>query len=154
MTLSHDAKMADIAPMAYTPYVDGWLEKREVNPVQFRRQGLPLGRLDNAVGLLISDDERILTFGEFEGRSRIEQPGDVSGPVGAVRDLFTGFSPPNRPVLWRLLLAQFVIYKALLASIQRSESPLEILVAPWQKIGREERVSLGLSLDIDAPIAL
>lgn len=152
LTLSHDARMADIAPMAYTPYVDGWPEKREVNPAQFRRQGLPLGRLDNAVGVLISDDERILTFGEFEGRSRMVEPGDVSGPVGAVRDLFTGFSPLNRPILWRLLLAQFIIYKALLASIQRSESPLNVLVAPWQNVGREERVSLGLSLDIDAPL--
>jgi hypothetical protein len=149
LALSHDARIADIAALTYTPYVDGWKEKREANPAHFRRQGLPLGRLDNAVDTLIirqdGGDGRLATFGEFESQFGTAKPEDVSGPVGAARDLFLGFNPTTRPVLWRLLLAQFVIYKALLASIQGRRPALHILEEPWHHVSPEEREVLGLA---------
>lgn len=146
LALSHDARMAEVAALPYTPYVDGWKDKREVNPATFRRQGLPLGRLDNAISMLIvnNDVQRIATFGEFEARAGSVAQDDVSGAVGAARDLFAGFSPAIRPVLWRLLLAQFAVYKALLASIQRNTSTMELLLAPWQHLTGEERAAFGL----------
>lgn len=147
LALSHDARMAELSSIIYTPYVDGWQEKRELNPARFRRQGLPLGRLDNAVDTLIvqrdGSAERIATFGEFEAGFGASSPDDVSGPIGAARDLFTSFSPSIRPVLWRLLLAQFVMYKALLASIRHVDSPVQILDQPWHHLSHEELCSLG-----------
>ena len=160
LVLSHDARMAEVASLPYTPYVDGWRQKRELNPSQFRRQGLPLGRLDNAIGTLLMKagevGERIATFGEFEAQFSNVAQEDVSGPAGAARDLFSGFSPTTRPVLWRLLLAQFVIYKALAVSIRRNDAALEVLVDPWRSITPEERAALGLpanpTASLPAPI--
>jgi len=148
LVLSHDARMADVASLPYTPYVDEWRQKRELNPAQFRRQGLPLGRLDNAIGTLLvkagEPGERIATFGEFEAQFTNVAVEDVSGPAGAARDLFGGFNPTTKPVLWRLLLAQFVMYKALSVSIRRKEGALEVLVDPWRFVTTEERAALGL----------
>jgi hypothetical protein len=149
LALSHDSRMAEIASLPYTPYVDGWKEKRELNPATFRRQGLPLGRLDNVLGMLLSGfgeaGERIASFGEFETQFGKSAPEDVSGPVGAARDLFSGFSPVTRPVLWRLLLVQFVIYRTLLGSIQRNRSALMALAEPWHELTAAERDSLGIA---------
>ena len=148
LILSHDTRMADIAALPYTPYVDGWRQKRKLDPSQFRRQGLPLGRLDNAIGTLLvktgDAGERVATFGEFEAQFSNVSVQDVSGPVGAARDLFSGFHPAMRPVLWRLLIAQFLIYKALFASIQRNEVALEVLANPWRHVTAEERQSLAI----------
>jgi hypothetical protein len=146
LLLSHDARMAELAKLAYTPYVDGWQQKRLLDPSQFRRQGLPVGRLDNAIDTLIvraDDGERIATFGEFEQKFDQTSLEDVSGSFGAVRDLFIDFSPVVRPVLWRMLLAQFVIYKALLTSIGRNSESLEILIEPWDALTEAELSSLG-----------
>lgn len=151
LALSHDARVAEISGLPYTPYVSGWREKRLVDPAQFRRQGLPLGRLDNAVDTLIvrgaadANTERIATFGEFEKQFGEVTPDDVSGPIGAARDLFDGFNPGVRPVLWRILLAQFVLYKALLASITRSADPLNILQDPWAQSTDGEKRALGIA---------
>lgn len=161
LVLSHDARMAEIAGLPYTPYVDDWRQKRELNPGQFRRQGLPLGRLDNAIGTLLVKtgdvNERIATFGEFEAQFGNVSVDDVSGPVGSARDLFSGFNPAMRPVLWRLLIAQFLIYKALFASIRRNEVAIEVLANPWRHITAEERESLAIPADgggrLPAPIA-
>jgi hypothetical protein len=38
--------------LKYKPYVDDWRKKREENPQVYRRQGFPLGRLDNALDAL------------------------------------------------------------------------------------------------------
>jgi len=150
LALTHDARVADLGSLRYTPYVDGWIDKRELNPEQFRRQGLPLGRLDNVVDMLIirqgetTDQERIATFGECETRFGAASPEDVSGPAGAARDLFVGFNPSRRPILWRLLLAQFAIYKALLASIENKRPPLTILQEPWTSLSDKECEALGV----------
>ena len=156
LVLSHDARMADVASLRYTPYVDGWRQKRELNPSQFRRQGLPLGRLDNAIGTLLvkagEAGERVATFGEFEAQFSDVAVEDVSGPAGAARDLFSGFNPTTKPVLWRLLLAQFVIYKALSVSIRRNEAALDVLVDPWRFVTTEERAALGLPTTLAATL--
>jgi hypothetical protein len=56
-----------------------------------------------------------MSFGEFEEKfGELTDPEDVRSPLGAARDLFQDFEPGKRPVLWRILLAQYLIYKAIL----------------------------------------
>lgn len=78
--------------------------------------------------------ERCMTFGEFQrawdrARSdrgpslagklgRIARPREQQSPMtpvyGTLVELFAGFHPQRKPVLWRLLLAQYLLYGALL----------------------------------------
>jgi hypothetical protein len=119
--LADDARVAQLSRLDYTPYVDGWREKRIENPSKYRRQGLPLGRLENAVEALVVPlnstvgHERVMSFGEFEQKfGTIKDDADVRSPLGAARDLFQDCEPANRPVLWHILLAQYLVYKAIL----------------------------------------
>jgi hypothetical protein len=119
--LADDARVAQISGLDYSPYVEGWREKRIQNPSKYRRQGLPLGRLENAVEALIVPlastigHERVISFGEFEEKfGAIKEDGDVRSPLGAARDLFQECVPAERPVLWRILLIQYILYKAIL----------------------------------------
>lgn len=116
-SFTHDALLAGLHPkLAYTPYVSQWREKREVDPRTFRRQGLPLGRLDNSLDALITTEaggQRLATFGEFEERLRQVSDDDVSSGLGAARDLLSDFRPSRRPVLARILVVQLLLYAAL-----------------------------------------
>jgi hypothetical protein len=93
-------------------------------PAVFGRQGLYRGTLDVVVDALIrtvgqtSEDgkggtERCKTFGEF--LAEFEAAGS---PVDRIRpeldELFVGFHPQRRPVLWRVLVAQALLYDAFL----------------------------------------
>jgi hypothetical protein len=117
-----DVFLAELSPaLEYSPYVDEWREKRMANPQTFRRQGLPIGRLDNSLDALIvsrsadgQEIETLISFGEFEKLFDSTPEGDVSGSIGAPRDLFSQFHPYTEPVLWRILMTQMVIYTALL----------------------------------------
>jgi hypothetical protein len=121
LVLTHDRQIAKFSDLEYAPYVEGWREKRVDNPQKYRRQGLPLGRLDNAVNALLmplthsSEHERVISFGEFEQQFSTIQDGDVKSPLGAARDLFNEFNPEKHPVLWRILLTQYCLHKAILA---------------------------------------
>jgi hypothetical protein len=107
-------------PLEYTPYVDGWRELRKSKPQVFRRQGFPLGRLDNALDSLILRDEgkaepiyTIVSFGQFEQELNKVGEEDYNSSLGAAKDMFLNFHPATRPVLWRILIAQALIYRSL-----------------------------------------
>src|SRR5258708_2930869 len=52
-SLADEFQAAHLEPsLPYTPYVQGWREKRRECPQRFRRQGLPLGRLNTALDML------------------------------------------------------------------------------------------------------
>jgi hypothetical protein len=52
-SLADEFPAAQLAPsLPYSPYVQGWREKRRECPQRFRRQGLPLGRLNTALDTL------------------------------------------------------------------------------------------------------
>ena len=52
-SLADEFWAAELDPLlAYTPYVQGWREKRQDCPQRFRRQGLPVGRLNTALDML------------------------------------------------------------------------------------------------------
>ena len=94
-------------------------------PQVYARQGLYRGSLDIVVeSLLCADDgksedesrrfERCMTFGEF--LTAFDKRGSK---IDAIRpeldELFLGFHPQTRPVLWRVLVGQALLYDAFLA---------------------------------------
>jgi hypothetical protein len=114
-SLADEFQAAQLDPMLpYTPYVHGWREKRVECPQRFRRQGLPLGRLNTVLdALLVSRPggvETLTTFGEFEPLMAGLDADDVRSGLGAARDLFVEFSAVTRPVLWRVLVIQVLLY--------------------------------------------
>lgn len=118
----------------YDPNHSDWSNQRRGNEAKFWRQGLPYGRLDNAVeSLIVRDYEpdgplRIRGFGEFE--SAFHKPGSVRDAFAIVSDIFARFHPANRPVLWRMLIAQAHIYTAIVRFHQQNAGELRILVTP------------------------
>ena len=133
MSFTQDADMAMLSKISYTPYVDDWREKRAQNPKQFRRQGFALGRLDNALDALVTmmgdAHERPLTFGEFEQVVADVRPDDYRGELGAARDLFLDFTIASRPVLWRLIVAQYFLYDLLAFVHETSDLALADILA-------------------------
>ncbi len=90
---------------------------RNDNPVKYWKQGLPMGLLDKTIELLIGKDkdgkEYLISYGEFDRKVTADWADKTVEPYSA-RDVFLLFHPKNRPVLWRLLVTQSVIYKALI----------------------------------------
>lgn len=148
LTLTDDARIAKAAGLDYTPYLEGWREKRIGNPQKYRRQGLPLGRLDNTVAALTqplsptSEHERVISFGEFEELLGAVQVDDVRSPLGAARDLFRDFHPERRPVLWRILLVQYFLYKSIMQLASNDSFTMERLLTPDRMLTAAEAESL------------
>ena len=126
LSYTHDFALADISKLPYTPYVADWREKREENPKQYRRQGFPIGRLDNALDALIEsrgdDSYNIASFGRFEEKFDSVEDSDVRSGLGIVRDMFFEFHPDTRPILWRILTVQSLLYDCVL-EISDEEHP-------------------------------
>ncbi len=95
-------------------------------PAVYGRQGLYRGTLDVVVDALISSPapgskdaagavERCKTFGEFLTEFEV-----AGSPVHAIRpelgELFGGFHPQRRPVLWRVLVGQALLYDEFLGA--------------------------------------
>jgi hypothetical protein len=91
------------------------------NPQVYARQGLYRGTLDVVVDALIHTPEpgtkdgvpRCKTYGEF-----LAEFDESESAIHRVRldldELFSGFHPHRKPVLWRLLVTQALLYDALL----------------------------------------
>jgi hypothetical protein len=127
-SLAEDAYLAGLPPaLSYSPYVDDWLAKRETCPEQYRRQGMPVGRLDTILDTLhvaqSDDGDTLMSFGEYERSLYDLDPTDVSSGCGAARDLFIDFDPATRPVLWRILVVQAMLYWCLLEAMLGNSLP-------------------------------
>lgn len=101
----------------YEPNDLEWQVKRKDNPKSFWRQGLPMGLLDKTIEILIekgeNGKERVITYGEFE--KKLGNVGnDKTSDIHLSRDIFFKFHPENRPILWRILITQSLLLKALL----------------------------------------
>lgn len=103
------------------------------------RQGVFAGNLQRAVARMIaSDGERshVKSFGELSGEWSDPKSG-AKDDLQPVIDIFIGFTPGERPVLWRILMAQLFVYRAirqrnaeldpegLLSSVALSDEELE-----------------------------
>jgi len=101
----------------YDPNDIEWQVKRKDNPTSFWRQGLPMGLLDKTVDILIEKSEngkeRVISYGEFE-KKLANVGNDKTSDIHLSRDIFFKFHPETRPILWRVLIAQSFLLKALL----------------------------------------
>jgi hypothetical protein len=82
------------------------------DPARYARQGLYRGILDVVVESMIVDG-RSLTFGEFL-RAWDQRGSALHGSRGELLYLLAEFHPARKPVLWRVLIAQHLLYTALL----------------------------------------
>jgi hypothetical protein len=80
-----------------------------------KKQGVFLGRLDNAIDSLIernADPAQVITFGRFE-QLLLERGSELSRCMAPLVTLFAGFHPRTQPVCWRILVAQYYIFRAI-----------------------------------------
>ena len=158
LVFTHDRQIAEFSGLEYTPYVEGWREKRIDNSQKYRRQGLPLGRLDNAVNSLLvplthlSEHERVISFGEFEQKFSTIRDDDVKSSLGTARDLFNEFHPEKHPVLWRILLTQYCLHKAILALADEGTFRGNWLACPNKWLTLEEKQNLQWAAHLDRSI--
>lgn len=103
--------------LEYHPNVQDWETQRVNGEAVYWRQGIPVGVLESAADLLIVTDsnnaKRPMTFGEF--MQFYSKPGsEIAEYFGKIiADMFIGFHPTRRPVLWRVLIVQAIVNKAL-----------------------------------------
>lgn len=104
----------------YDPHHDEAEALRIVDPVKYWQQGIPRGILDNAVDALLTrdgdGDEHVIDFREFEERFNKDAGSAVGASFKRIDYLFEDFHPRTRPVLWRILIVQAHLYRALLAA--------------------------------------
>jgi len=119
-----DQRLAAIDPtIAYSPFASEWRSRRETEPSQFWWQGLTLGRLEGMLDLMTvkpeGGDERVTSFGEFERFYQeifLDQDEIRRKVVAAAANAIYCFRPKDRPVFWRMLIAQARLYQALARS--------------------------------------
>jgi hypothetical protein len=120
------------------PHIDGYKPYEAYTGTQEAihfHQGIYTGLIDSITELLTVDEPkgglRVLTFGEFESKL---MKAKVPEPLEKFYALFLNFHSMTRPVLWRILVAQAHIYKALKAvqqiksdTISSDFRPLKVL---------------------------
>ena len=104
-------------------------EEKNNNPAKYRRQGVFMGTLDILADALIIFDEgnktpRIISYGEFSNRYFRPVSDGTKGPFGAAVHIFLNFHPRTSPVLWRVLLLQAHVYKAIMNTYENKSSEL------------------------------
>lgn len=137
---------------------------------RYRRQGLFEGVLDNVVEQLIVDERerpvRCKTFGEFSAEYA-DPASSLRRAFEPVHHLLNDFHPRTRPVTWRVLCAQALLYKVLLRARQTPHAAItaltealaltddEVNALDWRK-GADEaaRAKHGSLADaVDVPVA-
>jgi hypothetical protein len=118
LSFTDDFSLAQAAPrLHYTPFVQNWSIARQSDPARYWRQGVPVGRLDSAVDVLITVGAngvpRILTYGEFE-KSLDADLRSGGAQYGIFADIFDEFHPRTRPILWRILVVQALLHREML----------------------------------------
>ncbi|MEV6847639.1 hypothetical protein [Actinoplanes sp. NPDC051411] len=111
-----DYQIAAMEPtLRYDPVVPGWREKRAKEPSTYWWQGLTRGRLDPAIEVCIHRDAgRLTTVNEFEQRylEIFNNPDDARNKsLGLFCNPLYNFTPADRPVYWRMLMCQLLIYR-------------------------------------------
>lgn len=134
VSFTDDFSLAQVEPeLRYNPSAPVAAARRENEQEEFWKQGVPLGRLDTAVDVLIKIDaqgnSRVLTYGEFEAALKADLA-TTEPKFGALVTIFERFHPRTRPVLWRILIAQALLHRELLRVFRnrtRSVRPIEEL---------------------------
>ena len=117
-----DVLLAAASPaVSYKPFAPGWRELRLTEPEKYWWQGLTMGRLEGMLDLMTVEvpkaPARVASFGEFE-RTYIEIFDDATEErrkaAAAGANALHLFRPSDRPVFWRMMIAQARIYQSLL----------------------------------------
>jgi hypothetical protein len=117
-----DSRLAAIEPVVpYEPLGhDDWRRLRKENPSKYWWQGLTMGRLEGVLDLLTvphEDSQRLASFGEFEQlwQESVERGDERACKTLAIAsNALLRFRPDERPVFWRVLIAQARLYQALI----------------------------------------
>jgi hypothetical protein len=120
LTFTDPFEFALLQPkIEYDPDVRDWQSKRESDEQTYWRQGLYLGSLDNAIDtLLVTHSDKATrrkTYGEFE-LEYMDKHSDTRKRLATFADIMHRFHPRTRPVLWRMLCTQTLIYKQIIQS--------------------------------------
>ncbi len=139
LTFRNDWELANMEPrLPYNPDDEHADIRRSKEPAVYYRQGIYAGDLERAVEALIVTEagqpSRFLRYGEFASAYK-DQESEVHQAFAPVAQLFRGFHPAARPMLWRILLAQTCVYRA----VQMSKE----FDTPY----RDGRASLRAALD-------
>jgi hypothetical protein len=116
-TTDHD--MAEMKPpIDYDIHAEANDDTRLQSQKILVRQGVTWGRIDNAVETLILRDGdvslRVMSYGQFEDMYLDSNSDDKRLKLAPIVQLFVDFHPEKRPILWRILIYQAVIYSALI----------------------------------------
>ncbi len=138
-TVTHDAIIASVPPkMDYTPRGRGWRQQRELQPAKYWWQGLSQDRLDKAVDgfcrIEPGGQKRILSFPEFQQyyQSLFSSNDEAAQQaIGLAANPLYGFSLATRPVYWRALIIQSMLYWTILyiqdESLRQPETDADLL---------------------------
>lgn len=116
LTFTDAFDFANLAPkIDYDPDVDDWARRQ--NPQKHWQQGMYLGVLDNSIDSLLVPNKKMRwkTYGQFELEFKNQQS-DTLATFRTFADLLHGFHPKERPVLWRMLWTQSLLYQRIVES--------------------------------------
>ncbi len=128
--MSYDFKLAKIEPnRPYDPHSED--SSTVIDKTGRRTQGIVRGKLDQILDLFIAQEvvnntlrKRIISYGEFE--SQYPELRKLRKLDMAI-ELFTDFHPASKPILWRILIAQAILFNSILAINEvRNESKTSI----------------------------
>lgn len=116
--LAHRPPQLTYEPDRADPEERGHRSLLASRPEWYVRQGMYRGTMDRVVDAMTVRDrdlDRVMSFSEF---LQFKQDGTspLSGVMPDVKLLLLGFHPLARPVLWRVLVAQKLVYDTLRAS--------------------------------------
>ena len=144
LTLTNDFELARLTPeIPYDPHSPDAQHLRGKDPCQYWKQGVPLGILDSAVESLIVTDKdapaRCISFGEFEQKFQDKQS-SLAKAFGYLTDGILGFDPRTRPVLWRILIVQAHLAKAIMIACE-SQAEAHSCFRPLRTMSQSERAA-------------
>jgi hypothetical protein len=130
--------LAGKAPrLEYRPHDGDAAARAAEQPAVYALQHLYAGQLDQTVGCLVVQDPdaplRHRTYGEFEDEYRNGSAREQMAP--AVR-LLSSFHPRTHPVLWRMLVVQSHLHRAIGRTFAEN---VGVVVTPTQALPVEER---------------
>lgn len=135
--LSEDFKMAEnfSHKISYAPNIIEENPNDVVSQKKNRQQGIPRGIVESALEAMVergSDDSyRIISFAKYDEIFRGEHEGKGGG-FKRLRYFFSNFHPRERPVTWRILITEALIFRAI--------EKLSTLKADKQKIKNAEEL--------------
>lgn len=144
----HDLQRYD-PPLEYLPHETHARDLRQEHPEIYWKQGLASGHLEIVTSAFINREgdqpPRIIFYEEFARRFKERIPNEFE----PLADVFELFHPARRPLLWRILACQAILYRAL-TDLRDCENPKTFKVRrfkddeitesfQWEEVGDPSR---------------